>query len=691
MTSPVSSGLPFASDNWKQLDWPHDITPGSALDFSSLLDGPAGKYGRLIVKDGKFVFEGRPDRPVRFYGINLCGASNFPDKDTCHRLVDRLAACGYNSVRFHHQDRTLTQAMDERATQLDPVEMDKLDYLFHCLKERGIYLTTDLYVSRPTREVFPALGRPVKHWEEFKFLIHLLDEAHQNWQDFAGNFLRHVNPYTGLAWKDDPALVTLSCVNEDAIFHCYKNAGPDIRQVYDRCFAAWLKKKGLAEPAGELRTAWLNRFLMEKQTASFKRMRAFIDSLRCKTLITDQNHWSIIPMALLRESGDYVDDHFYCGHPEHFPLPSKLLNESALADLPAIFSGIFPGRKFGMPYTISEFNWVYPNRFRAESGPITAAYAALQDWDGLYRFDYTSKPVGEEMTGGYFNIAADPINFLSDRIGMMLFLRGDVQASALAVPTAVSSSHMQQEIPVNTYAEQLWKLGFMARIGNVVERNGRLALPDGADACLRLKDNLVLKEEPMAFSLIATDNAEQVVEALREACDFGAGRVDLDGGLIRSTTGELELNEKARTLKIVTGRSEVFIFGDQGWQSGAVVTAGNHGRPAVIFVGSVDGRALKDSGRILVMHLTDALHHNTRFVDNVVEAWGTPPHLVRGGVADLLLKLTGDTAGARVWALDMAGNRTCEVACDLSHVGTVAFQADTLAGRRARLLYEIVR
>ena len=531
----------------------------------------------------------------------------------------------------------------------------------------------------------------MKHWEEFKFLIHLLDEAHKNWEDFAGNFLRHVNPYTGLAWKDDPALVTLSCVNEDAIFHCYKNAGPDIRRVYDTCFAAWLAGKGMTEPTGELRTAWLNRFLMETQTSSFKRMRAFIDSLGCKTLITDQNHWSIIPMALLREGGDYVDDHFYCDHPEHFPLPSKLLNESALADLPAIFSGIFPGRKFGMPYTISEFNWVYPNRFRAESGPLTAAYAALQDWDGLYRFDYTSKPSGEEMTGGYFNIAADPINFLSDRIGMLLFLRGDVQASALAVPTAVSSSHMRQEIPVNTYAEQLWKLGFMARIGNVVERNGRLALPAGAGACLRLKDNLVLKDEPKDFALVAADDAERAVKALRKTCDFGAGLIDFKGGIIRSTTGELELNEKARTLKIITGRSEVFTFGDKGCQSGAVVTASNHGGAAVVCVAAVDGRSLKNSEGILVIHLTDAVHHNTKFVNNVVEAWGTPPHLVRSGVVDLSLNLAGSMAGVKVWALDMAGNREREVACDVETSGAVGFKADTRAAERACLLYEIVR
>lgn len=691
MTSSGTFEPRSSTPSWAPLDWAHDIAPGSALDFSSLLDAPAGKHGRLTIRSGKFVFEQQPGKPVRFYGVNLCKEANFPDKPTACRLAERLAACGYNSVRFHHHDTPLTQTADARATELDPVAMDKLDYLFFCLKERGIYLTTDLFVSRKTREVFPALGRPTAHWEEFKFLIHLLDEAHQNWEDFAGNFLRHVNPYTGLAWKDDPALVTLSCVNEDSIFHCYANATPDVRRIYDLRFEAWLEGKVPADILGEVRTAWRNRFLVETQRASFARMRRFVDSLGCRTLITDQNHWSIIPMALMRENVDFVDDHFYCDHPEHFPLPSKLHNQSALADLHAIFSGIFPGRAFGKPYTISEFNWVYPNQFRGESGPLTAAYAALQDWDGLYRFEYASSPWDTPAPANYFAIGADPINFLSDRIGVLLFLRGDVRASSLAVPIAVSSTHLKQESPVNTYPGQLWKLGFLGQIGNVVEKAGKLALPPDAAVWLRLKDNLTLVDSPRGVREVSADNDKQVLAALNDAGGLGDGQLDFDGGLIRSTTGEVELNASARLFKVITGRSEVFTFAGRGRQAGAVAHVSNHGEPAVVFVGAVDGRDLKTSARILVMHLTDALHHNTVFNNNVIEAWGTNPHRVRGGVADISLSLDGPATVAKIWTLDMAGNRKRELTRRESSEGTIDFQMNTAAGGQACLLYEIVR
>ncbi|MEK6796542.1 MAG: hypothetical protein AABZ39_17320 [Spirochaetota bacterium] len=62
-----------AGDEWKAVDMSRTtIVPGSALDFSALVeDGPAGKYGRVIVgRDGQFTFEKRPQTPVRFFPIH---------------------------------------------------------------------------------------------------------------------------------------------------------------------------------------------------------------------------------------------------------------------------------------------------------------------------------------------------------------------------------------------------------------------------------------------------------------------------------------------------------------------------------------------------------------------------------------------------------------------------------------------
>lgn len=673
--------------------WPPDIEKNSALDFSGLLDGPAGKYGRLIVSHGKFAFENKPGQPVRFYGVNLSSGANFLDKESCHKLTDRLAASGYNSLRIHHHDKTLTAATGERATGLDPVEMDKLDYLFHCCKERGIYLTTDLFVSRMPQEVFAELGRPVKNWEEFKFLIHLLDDARKNWEDFSRNFLNHVNPYTGLAWKEDPALATLGMVNEDSIYHCYKNATPDVRAIYDRLFAAWLSRHHSAPAGTEKKTALLNLFLFETCRDSFDQMRKFIRSLGCQTLLTDQNHWSIIPMSLLRQPCDFVDDHFYWDHPEDFKLPSKLLNTSALSGLSSIFSGIFPGRCFGKPYTISEFNWVYPNQHRAESAVLTGAYAALQGWDGLYRYSYahSSAAVGGHHPAGYFDIAADPVNSLSDRIGILLFLRGDVQSSRLQIAFAVSSGHMEEDHPVDTYPGQSWKLGFVGQIGTAVENEGNLELPPSTRAAISVNDELKLHLKESSIPILSLADDEKRMAALAELCDFGKGLLDLNGGEIRSSTGELALNENSGTFLIVTPRTEVMVFNREGVLKGARMSALNKSGPAVLCISAMDGPDLASSRRVLVMHLTDARHEDTEFGQNTVARWGISPRfVVTPGQTEITFQCAWPDP-ATVWALDLSGKRLEEISHRRTATGALSFTAETRTENSARFLYEIVQ
>ena len=71
------------------------------------------------------------------------------EREWADRLVERLAADGFNAVRFHHQDGTYTR----------PKRRDRLDYFIAALKKRGIYITTDLYVTyRPRATTIAGVG-----------------------------------------------------------------------------------------------------------------------------------------------------------------------------------------------------------------------------------------------------------------------------------------------------------------------------------------------------------------------------------------------------------------------------------------------------------------------------------------------------------------------------------------------------
>lgn len=140
-----------ADKDWIPLPLELDILPGSALDFSTLglQDAPAGKYGWLkAAEDGTFFFERQPDRAARFYGVNFCFSAHYITHEQSDRLADRLVRLGYNAVRLHHYEGELTESQRER-TRLNPQKLDQLDYLVAALIRRGIYVTTDLFVSRP--------------------------------------------------------------------------------------------------------------------------------------------------------------------------------------------------------------------------------------------------------------------------------------------------------------------------------------------------------------------------------------------------------------------------------------------------------------------------------------------------------------------------------------------------------------
>ena len=112
---------------------------------------PAGKHGFLKAVGEDFRFE---DGTLgRFWGVNINGGANFPEHDYAEKFARRLAMTGCNLVRFHQLDSewdtpniyAFTKGKRVTSTErLDPVSMDRLDYLVHCLKQEGIYVMLDM-------------------------------------------------------------------------------------------------------------------------------------------------------------------------------------------------------------------------------------------------------------------------------------------------------------------------------------------------------------------------------------------------------------------------------------------------------------------------------------------------------------------------------------------------------------------
>lgn len=244
------------SEEWVGLRASMDIAAGSAPDFSTLglLDPPAGKHGWLRAVGDHFEFSGAPGKPVRFYGVNVVWSALYLDPDECDRFAVLLSRAGYNSVRIHHCERELVDPDAPDTLTFRPDSLDRLDYFVAAMKRRGISTSIDLFVSRPVKaqEVF---GEGEGRAGNFEMLVPVSERAFANLCEFARRLLTHVNPYTGLAWKDDSA----SRLSRSSTRACSCTTGTGstrARPLWEAAFSRWLLQSyggraGLAAAWGE--------------------------------------------------------------------------------------------------------------------------------------------------------------------------------------------------------------------------------------------------------------------------------------------------------------------------------------------------------------------------------------------------------------------------------------------------------
>lgn len=207
----------------------HKAEPNKGvLNYAHLLDAPAGKHGFVESRRGHFYFE--DGTRARFLGFNVAARSNTPDHETADKMAERFASMGVNIIRLHAADGPIGEEPGSWSSckeaplidyesgssrKFNKEGLDRFDYFAAKLKEKGIYLHIDLIVSREFLEAdgldYPG-GAPScikRHCMYNERLIQLQKE-------FAKELLCHVNPYTGLALIDDPAVVTVQINNEDS-------------------------------------------------------------------------------------------------------------------------------------------------------------------------------------------------------------------------------------------------------------------------------------------------------------------------------------------------------------------------------------------------------------------------------------------------------------------------------------------
>ena len=257
--------VPPSTQGWYEFKGASPISAESEWNMSAWLEKPAGKHGRITRKNNQLVYN---SKPLKLWGLNLSYANCAPEKALADRRADFYAALGVNAVRLHKyadgRGWAGIQGQDS-AADLDPVNLDKMDYFVAALKERGIYVElSPVFIIKPG----PADKVRVPFLDEFGPMdgrvnpkhgsLYLSTELQDLLIEQMTKVLTHENPYTKLTYAADPTVAYLELYNEDsALFGGVSGVmakSPTLRARAGKLFAAWLKKKYPSEQ--EFLAAW---------------------------------------------------------------------------------------------------------------------------------------------------------------------------------------------------------------------------------------------------------------------------------------------------------------------------------------------------------------------------------------------------------------------------------------------------
>ena len=600
----------------------------SPLDFSAMNDAPAGKYGFVRASGEEFSFENAPAKRIRFAGTNLVYHACFPEKEVAEKIADELARTGCNLVRIHLNDEMMIKKDAVTSLEIDPEKLDRMEYLVAKLKERGIYITLDLYGNRCFRAGDGAelFAEPAPMAMKYVYLLRY--DAMENLKEFSYRWLTHVNPYTGLAWNREPALAFINLLNEDDAESVWRRS-----KKFSRLFIeAWKREAPAAadfDPAKPPVEFW--QFLNRLQQRRIAELWSFVkNELKLKVLVTSHNSGFRPGVTRLRENFDLVDNHQYYAHPRysaHYSFPWKFGQRSNLSTMTPYPAWIFPTRIYGKPFVISEYHHCFPNVFRTEGGPVLAAYASLQNYAGLVHYRWASdsglREINDPFRLGAFAGSTDPIALFSNRIISLIFRRGLVAPAkerfAITVPQDLDAATTMN------YNDRHRMLGIYCQIGSGTPETGTLS---------------------------DKDSREIYNKAQRE-------------GKIISSTGEIMLDSRRQTF-IINAPAVWSGVLSQGSLSTPWGELSGVNTPTSVTLIAMDEKPVRESVELLLFHLTDVTNSDIRFTNGsmreVLHLGRLPLLLKRGKVQ---LKLNG-TKELKIEALG----------CDGRVLGTVPVQTD---------------
>jgi hypothetical protein len=437
-----------------------------------------------------------------------------------------------------------------------------------------------------------------------------------------------------------------------------------------------LAKKSIAVPkiAGEValtaegRQDW-TAFLWETEQKYWREMRRFLrGELHVQTPLVGTIVGCSTPN--LMAEFDVVDTHAYWQHPR-FPGktwdPSNwLVKNISMVDYPetSTLEDLALRRVAGKPHLVTEYNHPAPNVHASEGPLFLAAYAALQDWDGLFLYTYahSENDIKSADISGFFNVCQHPTILANIPVASLLFRRGDVAIARQVLSPSLPTNREISLIAQHGHAWDVLPTEIMG-VPLLCTLQHRIAL----DLSSAIQKPLVC-ETPSATNLVS-DTGELAWRAVN--------------------TNQYELIESAPCTKFLIGHADgrTVALGD-----GVSASIGKTRNGwCTLALTLLDGDAFDKHPRHALLAATGHAENTemgwkNKEMSTVGKDWGHAPSLVEVIPATITLPKPASGDAPTVYALNASGQRMHPVPV---HVGGNFFIFD-IGPEHATLWYEIV-
>jgi hypothetical protein len=414
----------------------------------------------------------------------------------------------------------------------------------------------------------------------------------------------------------------------------------------------------------EARRDWL-RFLRDLEYAYYDTMVGHVRTNLGYTGLIFGTIMANSP-ATVQSRMEVIDGHAYWQHPQFRGTPWDPANwyQPNISMVNTIgddntLAGLARQRIKGKPFTVTEYQHPSPNYYGGEGPLMLAAYAALQDWDGLWLFDYGygCPAVTMGYVRSYFELGQHPTKLANLPLAANLFRRGDARPALEEYTMALTP-----EAELDTLlASSAWNLFSSSKLGV----SGKLAFTSRINTMVGA-DAVGLPAPPPAPSgnVMTSDTGE-----LRwDVSQAGSGIVTFDTARTKGLVGYADnraINLGGLVFQPGTTRL--------GWCTlGATLTR---------------GEVFTNDCTLLIAATGWWENTNQVWTDatktSVGNQWGGPPVLTE--VVPFSLTLPVGTNCVRVWTLDETGRRKAE----LSVTGTAASTTFTARTNSATIWYEV--